>query len=133
MEFLIVVGFAFLMTIPLIALFYRQSENINSEVTSSQMDKVASEIRDAADEVYYLGSPSKKTITVFIPENLKCINMTGSSIIFRVASPGGDYDLVKWTAANLTTSTFCNLKGIHYVSTEAQESGNTTTVNILIT
>ena len=53
------------MTVPLIVLFYQQSQNINQEVTSSQLDKAASEIRDSADEVYYLGSPSKKTITVY--------------------------------------------------------------------
>ena len=56
-----VVGFAFLMTIPLIIIFYQQSETLDTEITASQIDKVASEIRDAADEVYYLGAPSKKT------------------------------------------------------------------------
>src|SRR4030043_750560 len=86
LEFLIVVGFALLMTFPLVIIFYQQSNNINTEVTSSQADKVASEIRDAADEVYYLGSPSKKTITVFLPENVKGVRISGNTIVFDIDS-----------------------------------------------
>jgi len=109
-EFLIIIGFAFMMTIPLVILFYQQSESINIEVTSSQVDKIASEIRDSADEVYYLGSPSKKTLTVYIPEGVNNITIRNNTIIFIVESASGDYEMVKWTAANLT-GTLQNDKG----------------------
>ncbi len=118
MEFLIVVGFAFLMTIPLFILFYRQSETINTEVTASQIDKVASEIRDAVDEVYYLGSPSKKTITVYIPKGVQSITLNDNYITFLVDAPGGDYEIVKWTAGNVSGS-IDTFKGIHHISAES--------------
>lgn len=120
MEFLMVVGFAFLMTAPLIIIFYQQSENINTEVTSSQLDKVASEIRDAADEVYYLGSPSMKTITVYMPKGVKSITIANNSIKFVVSSPGKDYDLMKWTVANVT-GTIRTFEGIHHISAESHD------------
>jgi uncharacterized protein (UPF0333 family) len=121
LEFLLVVGFAFLMTIPLIILFYKQSESINTEVTASQIDKVASEIRDAADEVYYLGSPSKKTITVYIPEDVKAIRLVDDTteIVFVAGSAGKEYDIVKWIAGNLTSSSISPNKGIHHIYAEA--------------
>jgi len=118
LEFLIIVGFAFFMTIPLIIIFYQQSESINNDITASQVDKVASEIRDAADEVFYLGAPSKKTITAYIPKGVQSITISGNKIIFLVDSPNGDYEVVKWSAANLTGS-IQNYKGIHHVSVEA--------------
>ena len=118
MEFLIIVGFAFFMTIPLIIIFYQQSESINNDITASQVDKVASEIRDAADEVFYLGAPSKKTVTVYLPEGVQSISITGDKIVFLVDSPSGDYEVVKWSATNLTGS-IQNYKGIHHVSVEA--------------
>ena len=121
LEFLLVVGFAFLMTIPLIIIFYQQSKTLDTEITSSQIDKVASEIRDAADEVYYLGTPSKKTVTVYMPEGVQSIAVTGNKIIINVDSANGDYELVKWSAANLT-GTIQTYKGIHHVSVEAYDT-----------
>jgi len=118
LEFLIVVGFAFLLTIPLVIIFYKQSENINIALTASQLDKVVSEIRDAADEVYYLGSPSKKTVTVYLPKGVQSISVTANKIVFVVDSPSGDYELVKWSAANLTGS-IQTYHGIHHVRVEA--------------
>ena len=120
-EFLIVVGIAFLMTIPLILIFYQQSANLNTEITSSQVDKVASEIRDAADEVYYLGSPSKKTVSIYMPEGVQSVSVVNDKIIFFVDSAEGDYEVVKWTVANLTGSIESH-RGIHHVSVEAYDT-----------
>lgn len=121
MEFLLVVGFAFLMTVPLIIIFYQQSETLSTEISASQINKVAGEIRDAADEVYYLGSPSKKTVTVYMPEGVQSISIGGNKIVFTVESPSGDYELVKWSAANLTGS-IQTYNGIHYVSVESHNT-----------
>jgi uncharacterized protein (UPF0333 family) len=126
MEFLMVVGFAFLMTAPLIIIFYQQSENINTEVTSSQLDKVASEVRDAADEVYYLGSPSMKTITVYMPKGINDVgfinNTNGASINFSVNSPNGDYEVVKWLASRSLSGNIENFEGIHCIAAYACET-----------
>ncbi len=121
MEFLVIIGLAFLMTIPLIIVFYQQSETLNTDITTSQIDKVANKIRDASDEVYYLGSPSKKTVTVFMPEGVQSISISGNKIIFIIDSPSGDYELVKWSAANLSGS-IQTYKGIHHVSVESHNT-----------
>jgi uncharacterized protein (UPF0333 family) len=121
MEFLLVVGFAFLMTVPLVIIFYQQSESINTQVTSSQLDKVASEVRDAADEVYYLGSPSKKTVTIYMPKGVNSIAINNNMIDFVVDSPNGDYEIVKWTVANLT-GTIRTFEGIHHISVESYDT-----------
>ena len=118
MEFLLVMGFAFLMTIPLLVIFYQQSETLDTDITASQVDKVASEIRDAADEVYYLGTPSKKTLTLYMPDGIQNVSLRNNSMIFLVDSAGGDFELVKWTVANLTGSIDAR-RGIHRISVEA--------------
>ncbi|MBW2990350.1 hypothetical protein KY348_01455 [Candidatus Woesearchaeota archaeon] len=120
-EFLIVVGIAFLMTIPLILIFYQQSSTLNTDITSSQVEKVASEIRDAADEVYYLGPPSKKTISIYMPEDVQSVSINNNKIIFLVDSPIGDYQVVKWTVANLS-GTMASHTGIHHVTVEAYDT-----------
>jgi uncharacterized protein (UPF0333 family) len=121
LEFMMIVGVALLMTLPLILIFYRQSENINSEIGASQLDKVASEIRDAADEVYYLGSPSKKTVTVYMPEGVNNISITNNTIVFTVEALGSDYELVKWSVTTLTGSLQI-YPGIHHISVQAYDT-----------
>jgi uncharacterized protein (UPF0333 family) len=119
-EFLMVVGFALLMTLPLVYIFFRQSETVNTSISSAQVDKVTSEIRDAADEVYYLGSPSKKTLTLFFPEGITQVNLTGNSMTFLVDSANGDYEVVKWTVGNISpVSNITTHSGIHHISLES--------------
>jgi hypothetical protein len=126
-EFLMIVGFALLMTLPLFYLFFKQTEQINTEISAGQVDKVASELRDAADEVYYLGVPSKKTLTIYLPEQVQNITFSNSNIsgsmVFTVDSVGGDYEVVKWTVGNISSSSSISpTSGIHHIYVEAQAS-----------
>lgn len=124
LEFLMIMGVAMMMILPLVAVFFQQSENLNTEITESQADKVASEIRDAADEVFYLGAPSKKTISVYMPDNVVLASIADNRIILTIDAASGDYELVKWCAANFTaTSTLDDHPGIHVISVEAYPGG----------
>ncbi|MBN2458665.1 hypothetical protein JXB28_00110 [Candidatus Woesearchaeota archaeon] len=125
MEFLMIIGIALMMTFPLIIIFFQQQENVQTEIGASQIDKVASEIRDAADEVYYLGAPSKKTVTVYMPEGVKSISITSNKMVFEVEAPGNDYELVKWSVANLTGA-LQDYSGVHHVSVQSNSDGTVT-------
>jgi len=120
-EFIMVVGFALMMTLPLIVIFFRQSESLQTEITGSQVDKVASEIRDAADEVYYLGSPSRKSLTLYFPDDVTNVTLLDNKIIFWVDSADGDYEIVKWAVVNLSGS-IQSFGGIHRISVESKDS-----------
>jgi uncharacterized protein (UPF0333 family) len=117
-EFLIVVMIAMLMTLPLFLIFYDQSADVNKQVSNSQVEKVLSSIRDSANEVYYLGEPSKKTITVYFPQDIKNISLSESSIVAFMESPDGDYEIIKTSDANLTGSLNIH-NGIHQITLEA--------------
>ena len=80
-EYLIITAFAFLFTLPIIALFYSQSHELNEGISSSQAERIASEIVDAANQVYYLGQPSKKTILFYMPKNVQQVSIQEKSIV----------------------------------------------------
>jgi len=124
LEFLMIIGIALMMTFPLIIIFFQQQENIQTEIGASQIDKVASEIRDAADEVYYLGAPSKKTVTVYMPEGVNGIEISSNRMVFTVEAPGNDYELVKWSVANFTgsSSSLQTYAGVHHISVQAYDN-----------
>ncbi|MFC1648090.1 hypothetical protein ACFL1B_01390 [Nanoarchaeota archaeon] len=121
LEYLLVTGFAFIFIIPIIALYYSQSSQLNEDITSAQADRIASEIVEAANEVYYLGEPSKKTLTAYMPENVKSITFQESSISIRVDSSSGEFDVVKVAAMNLTGSIDI-FSGIHKIEVTARSN-----------
>ncbi len=118
-EYLLITAFAFLMTVPIIALFYSQSHQIQEDVTDAQVEKIASELRDAANEVYYQGPPSKRTLKIYMPDNVENVSISNKNIIFKVSSTAGDYEIVKVADTNLTGD-INSFSGIHNIEVKAR-------------
>jgi len=121
-EYVFVVGFALLLVAPLIVVYYTQSSSLSEETTAATAERATTQIAEAADTVYYLGSPSSRTITVDLPENIKSVNVSGTTITLIVSSSHGDYEQHGWTAANLTGS-FGTVKGPHVLVVAALDDG----------
>jgi uncharacterized protein (UPF0333 family) len=102
MEYLIIFSIAFAMTLPLIVIYARQTGNIQADVTHSQIYKVASKIGDYAEQVYYMGEPSQRTLEISFPAGINSITLNGSLIIFNVTTTDLTYDVVAETTANVT-------------------------------
>ncbi|MBN1175431.1 hypothetical protein JXA48_02190 [Candidatus Woesearchaeota archaeon] len=102
MEYLIVFLMAFFMTMPLIIIFYTQSNNFEDDISVAQANKLTSELIDAAEEVYFLGSPSQKTVDVTFPNGLQEITIESNSLILNMTSKGDDYLVYGDTLVNLT-------------------------------
>lgn len=128
MEYLFVVGFAFMMLLPLIALFYSQSGTIEEEVVGAQAEKIMSELISAIDTVYYLGYPSKQTLRLRFPEHIESITILGDTLVFTIDSPSGTYEMTALAAANLTGSleTFA---GPHIITIATTQTGVSLTEN----
>lgn len=104
MEYLIVFTMAFFMTIPLIIIFAVQSNNMQSDIAGAQLNKLAVEIVNAAEEVYFLGSPSQKTLTVMFPNGINSVTIESNSLVFNMSGENYDYMHYEDTLVNLTGS-----------------------------
>jgi len=122
MEYLFIMGFALLITIPLIILYYTQSSRFAEETASASIERAARQISEAADTVYFLGAPSKRTITVDLPNGIRDTEISGQTVTFTMASSHGQYDQVARTAANLT-GTLPKTQGPHVLVLTAQANG----------
>lgn len=101
-EYLIILGFAFLLIAPVIILFYTQSTELNADVTARQAQKVVSEIVESADRVYFFGAPTQRTITLQFPKNVESVVCQGKSVIMTIRTNAGPSEIVAWSAANIT-------------------------------
>ena len=104
MEYLIVFSMAFFMTIPLIVIFAVQTNNMQSDIAGAQLNKMSAELVDAAERVYYLGSPSQEVIEVTFPKGIESITVEPNSLVFNMRAEGYDYVHYEDTAINLTGS-----------------------------
>jgi len=102
MEYLFVVGFGFMMLLPIIALFYSQSGSIEDEIILSQADKALEELQSAIDQVYFLGPPSKQTLKVRLPDRVESVTILDNRITMQVQSSSGPRTTAKTTQANIT-------------------------------
>jgi uncharacterized protein (UPF0333 family) len=118
MEFLMVMTIIFLMVLPLIIIYLTQSESIQQQITSKQAYKAAQKIRDAADEIYYSGYPSKQTINIYIPDRLTGIGFFQNYINFTFQSGQFDQNIILNSVANLTGN-MTAYAGVHIVTIQA--------------
>jgi len=104
-EYMIIIGFATIVTIPLIIIYYNFTQDSSEEINSVQMIQLAKKIVDAAESVYYLGEPSQTTIKVNIPDNVIGINISsGKEIVFKLKTRAGEVDIVQSTSVNISGS-----------------------------
>ncbi len=122
MEFLLIMGVAFVMIIPVLILFLTQSQDMQEDVSAAQIDKLANELVNAADNVYYLGAPSKKTIKAYMPSFVKNINFTSNRIIVNIDTGDRQYSIFKVTAANVSGTLSTDI-GLHVIEITAESNG----------
>jgi uncharacterized protein (UPF0333 family) len=120
LEYLAVFAFALLLTMPLIVLYIEQSNNIKTDTANAQAYRVVSKISDSADEIYYQGSPAKKTVRIAFPEGIEEININGSYIEFEINIDGKEYLIGKNSHSPLN-GTLRKFGGDHVITFTARD------------
>ena len=84
MEYLIIIGFVAIITIPLVIIFQTHSKETTAEIISSQVYQISKKMADGAETVYYLGEPSKLTIKAYLPAGISSVSIGSNEIVFVV-------------------------------------------------
>lgn len=103
-EYMMIIGFATVITIPLIIIYYSFTQESDDEIASAQILQVTKKIVDAAESVYYLGEPSQTTLKVNIPANLISANLSGNEVVYKIKSKSGEADIVQSSSINISGS-----------------------------
>ena len=125
-EYMIMVGFVLAIILPLIILFYTESDNISVQVRSQQLRSIGERIVDKAESVYYLGEPTRITIKIRMPGGVQNVTLVNRALIFRIQSKLGQNDIVVPSDVNLT-GYMPTSSGIKYISIESK--GNYVFIN----
>ncbi len=85
-EYLIIMGFVAVISVPLILFYFKYTSDSTFEIASSQIYNVARKIADSAESVYFLGSPSQKTIKVYIPSHVTGASLDNREVLFNIST-----------------------------------------------
>ena len=119
-EYMFVMGFAALMTIPLLLIYYTYTADSADSVASGQAMQIARKIADSVESVYYLGKPSQTTLKLNFPDRIRSTNLSNREVVFRMATQAGTTDIVQISPVNLSGS-LPTTEGIHIVTIKAED------------
>ena len=121
-EYMVIVGFALLALIPLLIVYSSERSSMENAVNSNQALQIARQIVDSSETVYYLGTPSKTTLKVYMPSNVKSIVFQGREVIITITHQGMESEIVQQAQVNLTGGISTG-SGIRYITITAMDSG----------
>ena len=119
-EYMFIMGFAALMTIPLLLIYYTYTSDSSDTVATSQALQVARKIVDASESVYYLGKPSQTTLKLNFPDSIYSANLSSKEVLFKIKTRNGVTDVVQVSSVNIT-GTLPISQGIHIITVKAEE------------
>jgi hypothetical protein len=87
-EYLIIIGFVSVVLVLILAVAFFYSGGIKDRIKITQVNNFANKIISTAESIYYYGEPSKTTISVYLPEGVENIEISGDELIIstRVSS-----------------------------------------------
>ena len=100
-EYMLIMGFVVIMTIPLIILYHSYTANSSDEIITSQAKQIANKIVDAAESVYFLGEPSQTTIKVYMPGKVVGASLDNKEVVFNVSTISGISEIVEVSSVDL--------------------------------
>lgn len=119
MEYLIIIGFVTIVTIPLVLIFQTHSQETREGITSTQIYHISKKVADGAETVFYLGEPSRLTIKSYFPENIDSITLGSNEIVFKLKKKNGFDEIVVYTPINITGNLSTH-QGVHYLNIECR-------------
>ena len=111
MEYLIVVGLAFLVMVPTTYFFFNFSKESSEEVTFYQLEAIGRAIVDTSESLFYTGEGSKTILKISIPKGIEGASLIdGRELVFNVSSSAGYSEIIFISRVNLTSGNSC--KGV---------------------
>ncbi len=103
-EYLMIIGFVLVVLGALIVVYFNHQTSQSRQVSAEQADSLARDIVDAAEEVYYLGEPSKRTIRIFMPQGVDSVSISDNELVFYIRGTGGISEIERPSSVNISGS-----------------------------
>jgi hypothetical protein len=93
MEYMLVVGFMFLLLTPLLILYATTRQDTSDALSEGQVIRAGNTLRDVAERVYFAGEPSQETVTISLPDTITDVRLDNMAMVFTLVGARGSYDV----------------------------------------
>ena len=121
MEFLMVIAITFLLVIPLIALFMKESQSTSEQVTAAQVSQIARRIVSSAEAVYAFGEPATVLLTIYFPAGINTSIVRNNELEFLINGGAGLVSIQEPASMNLTGAINV-FPGVHSIKVTASNN-----------
>ncbi len=85
MEYLMVAGIAFVIIVPMMYVLYQYTSDMGQDVSEAKIKKIGDDIVNSAEQIFYLGEPSRTTLRFDMPDGVHRIYVTGDrTLVFEL-------------------------------------------------
>ncbi len=119
-EYLSIMGFVMVLVIFLVYTSQYYSRQVQDTTALNQVDKIAKQIVDAAEQVYYLGQPSRLTLSLYIPDRIDNISISNNEVTFIVRTQDGRSDMNYPSKVNISGNISAS-QGVRDIKVEARQ------------
>ena len=88
-EYLIIIAFVVFALISILGVAFYYSGSIQDKIKLTQVTDCANKIISASESVFYSGSPSKATISCYLPESTNEVSISDNSLVIGFESSSG--------------------------------------------
>jgi len=88
-EYLIIIGFLTFVIIGILGIAFFYSGSIKDRLKIIQLNNFANTVISSSELVFYYGEPSKTTFSVYLPENVKEIEIDGNYMFVTLQTNSG--------------------------------------------
>ena len=97
MEYLLIVGLAFVILTPMLYMFYDYTSTLRRDVNLAKIYKIGGTLANTAEQMYYLGAPSKTTLRLNMPDGVLNLTIRGAKkdvLVFHFGDPSTYEEIV---------------------------------------
>lgn len=117
-EYLIILGFLIFVVISILGVAFFYAGNVRDKIVMSQVTSFANKVVSTAESVFYSGEPSKATISGYIPQEVRDIEILEDSLIIDVQTSAG-VSKVSFSSEVPITGSITSDQGIKKIKIEA--------------
>ena len=119
-EYIAIFAVALMMTLPLILIFVVQSENISTDVSTTQGYNAITKIVNSAEEIYFQGEPAQRTLQINFPENVENVTVYETGIEMIITTSKAPLSLYKSSNVPLEGN-LSTYRGLHIIILKAED------------
>lgn len=120
-EYMLIIGFATLLSVPLLLIYYSYTSESSETVAISQALQIARKVVDASESVYFLGKPSQTTLRISFPDMISSTNLSSKEVVFKIKTKNGITDIVQVSSVNMSGN-LPKSQGIHTITVQAEDN-----------